>query len=228
MGLTGLIPHKAPRAPRIRPKAHSIETLGQPHQNERRHQPQDIHHNKHGRHLRRHFSIPTSCGYSSRRPHSRFPCPHQLNARPYEDGPATHAAGPSHDGLPHLDSNQDKGFQRPVCCHYTMGERRARNPPSVYYATHFTFDVSRRRFSSIMAMIPALFPEWMPVFRPSTQGAYARRRGSLGRDAPGRCRTVRRRNRPRTPRGWRWPAAARWKARSGRPNASRQGSERCR
>ena len=26
-------------------------------------------------------------------------------------------------GLPHLDSNQDKGFQRPVCCHYTMGER---------------------------------------------------------------------------------------------------------
>lgn len=26
--------------------------------------------------------------------------------------------------LPHLDSNQDKGFQRPVCCHYTMGERR--------------------------------------------------------------------------------------------------------
>ncbi len=27
-------------------------------------------------------------------------------------------------GLPHLDSNQDKGFQRPVCCHYTMGERR--------------------------------------------------------------------------------------------------------
>lgn len=49
-------------------------------------------------------------------------------------------------GLPHLDSNQDKGFQRPVCCHYTMGERRVRNPPSVYYATHFTFDVSRRRF----------------------------------------------------------------------------------
>ena len=27
-------------------------------------------------------------------------------------------------GFPHLDSNQDKGFQRPVCCHYTMGERR--------------------------------------------------------------------------------------------------------
>ena len=26
--------------------------------------------------------------------------------------------------LPHLDSNQDKGFQRPVCCHYTMGERQ--------------------------------------------------------------------------------------------------------
>ena len=26
--------------------------------------------------------------------------------------------------LPHLDSNQDKGFQRPVCCHYTMRERR--------------------------------------------------------------------------------------------------------
>ena len=26
--------------------------------------------------------------------------------------------------LTHLDSNQDKGFQRPVCCHYTMGERR--------------------------------------------------------------------------------------------------------
>ena len=26
--------------------------------------------------------------------------------------------------LPHLDSNQDKGFQRPVCCHYTMGEQR--------------------------------------------------------------------------------------------------------
>ena len=49
-------------------------------------------------------------------------------------------------GLPHLDSNQDKGFQRPVCCHYTMGERRVRNPPSVYYATRFTFDVSRRRF----------------------------------------------------------------------------------
>ena len=24
--------------------------------------------------------------------------------------------------FPHLDSNQDKGFQRPVCCHYTMGE----------------------------------------------------------------------------------------------------------
>ncbi len=30
-------------------------------------------------------------------------------------------------GLPHLDSNQDKGFQRPVCCHYTMGERRNPN-----------------------------------------------------------------------------------------------------
>lgn len=27
-------------------------------------------------------------------------------------------------GFPHLDSNQDKGFQRPVCCHYTMGDRR--------------------------------------------------------------------------------------------------------
>ena len=30
----------------------------------------------------------------------------------------------THFKLPHLDSNQDKGFQRPVCCHYTMGERR--------------------------------------------------------------------------------------------------------
>ena len=30
----------------------------------------------------------------------------------------------THFRLPHLDSNQDKGFQRPVCCHYTMGERR--------------------------------------------------------------------------------------------------------
>ena len=28
-------------------------------------------------------------------------------------------------GFPHLDSNQDKGFQRPVCCHYTMGEERS-------------------------------------------------------------------------------------------------------
>ena len=30
----------------------------------------------------------------------------------------------THFKLPHLDSNQDKGFQRPVCCHYTMGEWR--------------------------------------------------------------------------------------------------------
>ena len=37
-------------------------------------------------------------------------------------GSAAFAAEPSENGLPHLDSNQDKGFQRPVCCHYTMGE----------------------------------------------------------------------------------------------------------
>ena len=49
-------------------------------------------------------------------------------------------------GLPHLDSNQDKGFQRPVCCHYTMGEWRKtlRLPPSVYYATCRQHRVSRR------------------------------------------------------------------------------------
>ena len=48
--------------------------------------------------------------------------------------------------LPHLDSNQDKGFQRPVCCHYTMGEWRKtlRLPPSVYYATCRQHRVSRR------------------------------------------------------------------------------------
>ena len=48
--------------------------------------------------------------------------------------------------LPHLDSNQDKGFQRPVCCHYTMGEWRKtlRLPPSVYYATCRQHCVSRR------------------------------------------------------------------------------------
>ena len=47
---------------------------------------------------------------------------------------------------PHLDSNQDKGFQRPVCCHYTMGEWRKtlRLPPSVYYATCRQHRVSRR------------------------------------------------------------------------------------
>ena len=30
----------------------------------------------------------------------------------------------THFRLPHLDSNQYKGFQRPVCCPYTMGERQ--------------------------------------------------------------------------------------------------------
>ena len=52
----------------------------------------------------------------------------------------------THFKLPHLDSNQDKGFQRPVCCHYTMGEWRKtlRLPPSVYYATCRQHRVSRR------------------------------------------------------------------------------------
>ena len=53
-----------------------------------------------------------------------------------------------------------------------------------------------------------------------------RRTGIPGRDAPGRCRTVPRRNRLRTRRGWRWLAAARWKGRSGRPSASLPESER--
>lgn len=53
-----------------------------------------------------------------------------------------------------------------------------------------------------------------------------RRTGIPGRDAPGRCRTVPRRNRLRTRRGWRWLATARWKGRSGRPSASLPESER--
>ena len=53
-----------------------------------------------------------------------------------------------------------------------------------------------------------------------------RRTGTPGRDAPGRCRKVPRRNRLRTRRGWRWLAAVRWKGRSGRPSASLPESER--
>ena len=38
--------------------------------------------------------------------------------------------------LPHLDSNQDKGFQRPVCCHYTMGERQKHMSSAKYSLCH--------------------------------------------------------------------------------------------
>ncbi len=41
--------------------------------------------------------------------------------------------------LPHLDSNQDKGFQRPVCCHYTMGESWVFHPQVFIYTIYSAF-----------------------------------------------------------------------------------------
>ena len=54
------------------------------------------------------------------------------------------------------------------------------------------------------------------------------RTGSPARGARGTCRRAPRRNRPRTPRGWRWRAEARSTARSGRPSASLRESAPCR
>ena len=44
--------------------------------------------------------------------------------------------------FPHLDSNQDKGFQRPVCCHYTMGESWAFGPQVFIYTILSVFTES--------------------------------------------------------------------------------------
>ena len=67
--------------------------------------------------------------------------------------------------LPHLDSNQDKGFQRPVCCHYTMRERRKNRQVTI---------MPHELTSSNLA--------WRTVKSAFTQI------GSLDRDAPGKYR----------------------------------------
>ncbi len=131
-------------------------------------------------------------------------------------------------GSPTWTRTKTKGSKDP-CAAITPWGKGECETRQVFIMPHISRSTCRGGvFSSIMAVIPARFPEWMPDFRPSTQGMHAKRRGIPCRDAPGKCRTVRRRNRPRTPRGWRWPAAARWKARSNHPNASHPESERCR
>lgn len=89
-------------------------------------------------------------------------------------------------GFPHLDSNQDKGFQRPVCCHYTMGDRRLATAKLQLCHT-----LPFRQFNR------ALHCATKPV-KP-TKPQNIKRTGSPARDAPDRCRTVRRPNHPRTP-----------------------------
>lgn len=110
--------------------------------------------------------------------------------------------------FPHLDSNQDKGFQRPVCCHYTMGESWAFGPQVFIYIILSVFTERLRHVASRIVCFPR------------TNTHVIRRTGSLDRDARGRCRTVRRPTRLRTRRGWRWPAAGRSTGRSSHPSAS--------
>ena len=50
--------------------------------------------------------------------------------------------------FPHLDSNQDKGFQRPVCCHYTMGESWAFGPQVFIYTILSVFTERHRVLST--------------------------------------------------------------------------------
>ena len=107
--------------------------------------------------------------------------------------------------FPHLDSNQDKGFQRPVCCHYTMGESWAFGPQVFIYTILSVFTERLRHVASRIVCFPR------------TNTHVIRRTGSLDRGARGRCRTVRRPSRPRIRRGWRWPAAGRSTGRASHP-----------
>ena len=90
----------------------------------------------------------------------------------------------THFKLPHLDSNQDKGFQRPVCCHYTMGESWAFGPQVFIYTILSVFTERLRHVASRIVCFPR------------TNTHVIRRTGSLDRGARGRCRTVRRPSRP--------------------------------
>ena len=56
--------------------------------------------------------------------------------------------------FPHLDSNQDKGFQRPVCCHYTMGESWAFGPQVFIYTILSVFTERLRHVASRIVCFP--------------------------------------------------------------------------